>query len=177
MIRPIRLYPDPCLLAPARPVERIDDELRALARDMIETMRDANGVGLAAPQVGVARRLVVVDLDPEEHRPVVLVNPVMLRLTGGKVLSNEGCLSFPGVTAKVRRASGATVSALNLDGEVVEYTAEGLIARAFQHELDHLDGLVFIEKMGPTARRTVREALEELEDEYAERRPTEPDCR
>lgn len=172
MILTIRRYPDPVLLRPAAPVERIDDALRALARDMVDTMRDANGVGLAAPQVGAGLRMVVVDLEPDadDPRAIVLINPVLTRTSREKQDGNEGCLSFPGVSARLRRAREATVSALDLDGRVTEYTAEGLIARAFQHELDHLDGLVFVDKLGPTARRGVRDALASMVEDFGERR-------
>ena len=160
----IRHYPDPCLEKPTRPVTLIDDGIRQLVADMIETMCEANGVGLAAPQVGVDLRIAVIDLDPNgEHRPVALINPVLIELSRRKSFTDEGCLSFPGVTAKVRRSAEASVSALDLDGKVVEYAAHGLVARAFQHELDHLEGMLFVNKLSTTAKRAIRADLETLE--------------
>jgi peptide deformylase len=166
-ILPIRRYPDPVLRATAAPVEIINDDLRRLAADMIETMWEADGVGLAAPQVGVGRRLVVVDLDPGNHDPRVLVNPVIVKRSRKKETLDEGCLSFPGLRSKVRRAFGVSCAAQNLDGDIVEYRVEGLPARAIQHELDHLDGMLFVDKVGPSDRITLREGLEEFEKEFA----------
>lgn len=160
MLLRILRHPDPCLARPALPVKRVDAALRQLARDMAETMRHAKGIGLAAPQVGVSLRLAVVDLDPEAHRPVTLVNPVITRLSRQKTEAEEGCLSFPGLTAPLRRAARAWVSALDLEGQTVEWSAEGLLARAFQHELDHLDGTVFLDRLSPTARREADRKLE-----------------
>lgn len=167
-ILPIRKYPDPVLRHPAKAVTVIDSKLRQLAADMIETMEDANGVGLAAPQVGVGLRMVIVDFDPENHDPRVLINPVISKRIGRKELGDEGCLSFPGLRSRVKRNPGVICEAQNLDGEMVEYRAEGLAARAVQHELDHLDGMLFVDKVGPSDKLSLRNELEELEDNYAE---------
>ncbi len=172
-ILPIRKYPDPVLREPAKPVTVIDAKLRQLAADMIETMEDANGVGLAAPQVGVGLRMVVVDFDIENHDPRVLINPVIVKRCGKKELGDEGCLSFPGMRSQVKRYPGVVCEAQNLDGEVVEYQGEGLTARAIQHEIDHLDGMLFVDKVGPSDKISLREELEELEDNYAELHPGE----
>lgn len=171
-ILPIRKYPDPVLREPAKPVTVIDARLRQLAADMIETMEDANGVGLAAPQVGVGLRMVIVDFDPENHDPRVLINPSIVRRIGRKELGDEGCLSFPGMRSRVKRNPGVICEAQNLDGEIVEYQAEGLAARAVQHELDHLDGMLFIDKVGPSDRQSLRDELLELEDSYQELQQT-----
>lgn len=165
-ILPIRKYPDPILRAPAKPVTVIDDRLRRLAADMIETMRDANGVGLAAPQVGVGLRLAVVDFDPENHDPRILVNPVIVKRSGRKESCEEGCLSFPGIRTWIKRSPRVVCEAQNLDGETVQYEVEDLTARAMQHEIDHLDGLLFVDKAGPSDRQSLRGELEELEEEY-----------
>lgn len=167
-ILPIRKYPDPVLRRPAKPVTVIDDALRRLAADMIETMHDASGVGLAAPQVGVGLRLVVVDFDPEERDPRVLVNPVIVKRRGRKELGEEGCLSFPDLRSHVKRSPGVVCEAQNLDGEVVVYEVDELTARAIQHELDHLDGLLFIDKVGPSDKLSLRDELAEMERNYAE---------
>lgn len=165
-ILPIKQYPDPVLRKVAEPVKTINKELRQLAADMIETMRDANGIGLAAPQVGESIRMVVVDFDPENHEPRVLINPVIVRRSRQKETIDEGCLSFPGLRSKVKRALKVTCEAQNLDGDVVEYQVEGLPARAVQHEIDHLDGMLFVDKVGPSDKLALRDGLAELEYTY-----------
>ena len=170
-ILPIRHYPDPILRAVSEPVRTINAELRQLAADMIETMRDANGVGLAAPQVGHGIRMVIVDFDPENHEPRVLINPVIVKRSRQKETSDEGCLSFPGLRSKVKRALRVVCEAQNLDGDVVEYQAEGLSARAVQHEIDHLDGMLFVDKVGPSDKLSLRDELAELEYTYNNLQP------
>jgi peptide deformylase len=162
----IRRYPDPVLRAKATPVKIINDDIRRLAADMIETMQDANGVGLAAPQVGVGLRMVIVDVDPENHEPRVLINPVVAKRSREKDTADEGCLSFPGLRSKVKRAHCVVCEAQNLDGDITEYQVEGLPARAIQHEIDHLDGMLFVDKVGPSDRISLKEDLEELEEAY-----------
>lgn len=166
-ILPIRRYPDEVLRREAKPVEVIDEKLRQLAADMIETMQDANGVGLAAPQVGEGIRMVVVDFDPENHDPRVLINPVITARSGKREEMDEGCLSFPGIRTRIKRSPKITCEAQNLDGEVVEYRGEGLTARAIQHEIDHLNGTLFIDKAGPSDKMSLRDELEEMERTYA----------
>ncbi len=166
-ILPIRNYPDPVLRETAKPVTVIDADLRTLAQDMIETMKDANGIGLAAPQVGVSLRMVVVDFDPENGDPRVLVNPVITRRSGRKQLGEEGCLSFPGLRSRVKRTPSLIVEAQGLDGKMAAHEAEGLAARAVQHELDHLDGFLFVDKVGPSDKQSLQKDLEELEEKYA----------
>ena len=165
---PIRTYPDPVLRGEAKPVTVIDARLRQLAADMIETMQEANGVGLAAPQVGVGLRMAIVDFDPENGDPRVLINPVITKRSGRKELGDEGCLSFPGLRSRVKRSPRVVCEAQNLDGEIVEYQAEDLSARAVQHELDHLDGLLFVDKVGPSDKQSIQGELEEMEENYAE---------
>lgn len=170
-ILPIRQYPDPVLRKAAEPVKTINDDLRRLAADMIETMQDANGVGLAAPQVGESIRMVVVDFDPDNHEPRVLINPVIVKRSRQKEMCDEGCLSFPGLRSKVKRAAKVVCEAQNLDGDIIEYQVEGLSARAVQHELDHLDGILFVDKVGPSDKLSLREDLAELEYAYENLQP------
>jgi peptide deformylase len=152
MLRPILTYPDPFLTKKAVSVLRVDDKVRELVSDMFETMRAASGVGLAAPQVGVGRRVIVVDVSPAEQDslPVALVNPEIAE-RGGSVEGMEGCLSVPGVEGLVPRAESVLVRGLDLQGEPVRIRATGFLARALQHEIDHLDGILFIDRIPATA--------------------------
>ncbi len=156
---------------PSKPVTVIDEKLRKLAADMIETMEAANGVGLAAPQVGVGLRMAIVDFDPENRDPRVLINPVIVKRGGRKEIGDEGCLSFPGLRSQVKRNPRIVCEAQNLDGEIVEYQCEGLPARAVQHELDHLDGMLFIDKVGPSDKLSLRDELAEMERNYSDLDP------
>jgi peptide deformylase len=148
MIRPILRYGDPALHTPAAAVETFDDELQRLIDDMIETMYAAPGVGLAATQVGVAKRLFVIDLsagrDPKGL--ITMINPTFVSLDGMQ-LEEEGCLSIPGFNATVVRPSRATVSGLDRHGQPQTIEGSALLARAFQHEMDHLDGKVFVDRL------------------------------
>jgi peptide deformylase len=148
MIRPIVKYGNETLVRPADVVSDITDEVRALARDMVETMYAAPGIGLAAPQVGVPIRLIVIDLSLG-HDPkglITLVNPEFVGREGMQ-LEEEGCLSLPGFNATVARPERATIKGLDLDGQERIHSGEGLLARAFQHEMDHLDGRVFVDRL------------------------------
>lgn len=162
-VRPIRIYPDPVLRVKCPPVERFDPELRSLAADMVETMHDAPGVGLAAPQVGVELRLAVVDLsvgkDPEQL--LVLVNPEVLE-EEGEATEVEGCLSLPDLTDKVDRPHWIRVRARNLAGETFEVEAEDWVARAILHEIDHLDGVLFVDRLRGLRRERARRQLRRL---------------
>ncbi|MBI1864264.1 MAG: peptide deformylase [Nitrospirae bacterium] len=160
----IREYPDPVLRKKALPVETIDDGFQRLIDDMIDTMYAAPGIGLAAPQVGVLRRLIVVDASAgETPLPLyVLINPEVVSREGEQV-GEEGCLSLPELNSDVARAARGTVRALDRTGTPVTVEAEGLLARCFQHEIDHLDGVLFMDKISPLKRelykRRVRKAL------------------
>lgn len=175
-ILPIRKYPDPILRQTAQPVAVIDAKLRQLAADMVETMQSVQGVGLAAPQVGESVRMVIVDFDPENGDPRVLVNPVIVKRSGRKELKQEGCLSFPGLQTQIKRSPKVHCEAQNLDGEVVEYEAQGLAARAIQHELDHLDGMLFVDKAGPSDKQSLEHDLEELVHNYEELKALESEA-
>lgn len=139
-LRTIRINDDPCLRKVCRPVEQFDDRLSTLLDDMLETMYHADGVGLAAPQIGVLRRAVVIDIG---DGPIELINPRITHAEGVQG-DTEGCLSFPNQAGYVERANKVTVEGYDRHGDLYEYETEGLLARAVQHELDHLDGLVFL---------------------------------
>ena len=162
----IRLYPDPVLRQRSAEVTEPDDALRRLAADMVETMHAAPGVGLAAPQVGVGRRLAVVDTsvgkDPAALR--VLINPRIVE-ERGSVLDFEGCLSIPGINEKVQRPAWVRIAALDLEGHDLELEAEGFEARAVCHEIDHLDGVLFIDRVRGLRRDRVRRQLKRLSRE------------
>lgn len=154
---PIVTLPDPILRKLSRPVEQIDDTLRRLANDMLETMYAAPGVGLAAIQVGVPRRLVVLDVadDDEEPQPLVLVNPEIVSLGAETRLHEEGCLSIPDVRVEIERPASLTLRYLDRHGEIRELTAEGLLATAIQHEINHLDGKLIIDFLSTLKRDMV----------------------
>ena len=141
---PILRYPDPRLHTHAQAVESVTDDIRQLVADMAETMYEAPGIGLAATQVNVHRRVVVIDVSEDQSALMALINPEILERSGEK-LCEEGCLSLPGVYEKVARAERVKVRALNAKGEPFELDAEGLLAVCIQHEIDHLDGKVFVE--------------------------------
>jgi peptide deformylase len=159
-IRPIVRYGDPVLHAPAARVERIDDEVRALLDDMVATMYAAPGIGLAAPQVGVPLRAIVIDLSVGEDpsQLIKLVNPELLDREGEQK-HEEGCLSIPGYAGSPVRPARVVVRGTDPDGQERVYTATELLARAFCHELDHVDGLVFVDRLSPLKRDLVRRKL------------------
>ena len=152
MLWPILIYPDPLLLKKAAPVSRVDDRIRELVRDLFETMRAASGVGLAATQVGVGKRVIVVDIShvEEDLAPLALVNPEIVESKGLEE-GTEGCLSIPGVEGVVPRAEFILVKAQDEQGRPVQIPAHGLLARALQHEIDHLDGILFIDRIPAAA--------------------------
>ena len=145
----IRTYGDSALRRKAEPIDVIDDDVRNLCQLMVEVMIRANGVGLAAPQIGVSKRIFVMDADDELY---IFINPELVELSEETVESSEGCLSVPGVDATVARSTRAVVEGLNLDGERIRLEGEGIIARAIQHEMDHLNGNLYFDRIS-TARR------------------------
>ena len=163
---PIRQYPDPVLRRECPPVESFDDELRRIAADMVETMHAAPGIGLAAPQVGIETRLAVVDLsageDPEAVH--VLVNPRILD-TDGSGVELEGCLSIPDLSDKVSRPMRILVEAQDLDGRPMRFEAEEWLARAICHEVDHLDGILFTDRLRGLRKEKAKRALRRLREE------------
>jgi len=148
----IRTYGDPSLRRRAESVEAIDDEIRTICERMVETMLRANGAGLAAPQIGISKRIIVLDVDGEFH---VLINPELIETSGDVEQFNEGCLSVPGVDSVVERATHAVVEGTTLDGETVRIEGEGLLARAIQHEMDHLNGGLFLDHLSPARRQSL----------------------
>ena len=153
---PILTYPDPRLNKVARPVAEVDDRIRALVDDMLETMYAAEGVGLAATQVDVHERVIVMDTSEARDRPLVLINPELVARSEEMSFADEGCLSVPATYDKVARHAMVTVRALDRDGHTFELEAEGLSAVCIQHEMDHLMGRVFVEYLSPLKRDRIR---------------------
>ena len=158
-------YPDPRLREVSTPVDTVDDAVRRIAERMFELMFASRGVGLAAPQVGVTVRLFVASpsFDPSDRR--VYVNPEIVSAEGSQE-GEEGCLSFPGVTCKIKRANVVTIRAIGIDGEIFEETGEDLTARIFLHEMDHINGRLIVDRMGSVAKLANRRAIKELEEEF-----------
>jgi peptide deformylase len=174
-------YGSPALRAKGRRIEEIDDHVRRLAADMIETMHDANGVGLAAQQIGEALQLTVVDVsqvedrpstlringtdvDPKASSPLVLINPEIV-LGTETAFGLEGCLSFPEITGEIERAESVRVTAQMLDGSTIQLEATGLLARALQHEVDHLNGILFIDRMSSGTKTALASRLKKMQKE------------
>ena len=155
-------YPNPVLTTRTAPVESIDAELRALVADMVETMYAAQGVGLAANQVGVAKQLAVIDIHAGEGKDgvIVLINPEIIE-TEGSITEEEGCLSFPGITELVARPERVVARALNLEGKVCTLEGRGLLARALCHEVDHLNGVLFMDRLTGIKKERVRKQVRE----------------
>ena len=171
----LRYYGDPVLRKKAEPVASVDPGIRALIEDMFDTMYRERGIGLAAPQVGVSQRIFVVDVEGEDGERVklALVNPRMAR-TEGSMVGEEGCLSIPGIHADVKRHAEVTFEALNERGEPVTLRAEGLLARALQHELDHLDGILFIDRLSAIRRKLLEPKLARIQGGESERDAPDP---
>jgi peptide deformylase len=161
-------YPDPRLRTKAEPVDTIDDELRRLATDMLETMYAAPGIGLAATQVNVHRRMLVADISEKQDTPHVFINPEILDRRGSEVME-EGCLSVPGFYEPVTRSEWIRLRAVDLDGKPVELELDGLLAVCVQHEIDHLDGKLFVDYLSDLKKQRIRKRLEK------ERRHRDPD--
>jgi peptide deformylase len=177
----IRQYGDPALRAKGKRVDKIDNRIRELAMDMIETMHAANGVGLAAPQIGEALQLTVLDIsqvedrptqmklngqdvDPKSAMPLVLINPEV-ELRTETEMGTEGCLSFPEISGQIERAKSIVARAQSLEGDKVEIEASGFLARAMQHEVDHLNGILFIDRMSSAAKAALSSRLKRLQKE------------
>ncbi|AWI52277.1 peptide deformylase [Aquabacterium olei] len=156
---PILHFPDPRLHTVAKPVAQVDDRIRRLVDDMLETMYDAKGVGLAATQIDVHERVVVIDTSEERNQPMVLINPEIIWASDEMIVWEEGCLSVPTIYDKVDRHARVRVRATNRDGEVYEFDADELLAVCVQHELDHLKGKVFVEYLSPLKRNRIKTKL------------------
>ena len=168
--RPILVLPDARLRAIADPIEKIDDSVKELARDMLETMYDAPGIGLAAPQIGEMKRMVVMDLakDGEAPDPLVMINPEILKFSDETVTTEEGCLSIPELYYDVERPAEVTVRYTDLDGKTVEKDATDRLAICIQHELDHLDGVLYIDYLSRLKRDRVLKKFQKA-DKFAKR--------
>jgi len=153
---PILCYPDPRLHTVAKPVQAVDARIRALIDDMLETMYDASGIGLAATQVDVHERVVVIDVSEHRDQALVLINPEIVWASPDKQLNDEGCLSVPGIYDGVERAAAVKVRALDRDGQSRVVEAEGILAVCVQHEMDHLLGKVFVEYLSPLKRNRIK---------------------
>ena len=160
-LRTIRVQGDSVLTKKSRPVDKMTPRIGELITDMLDTMYDAMGVGLAAPQVGILKRIVVIDVG---EGPIVLINPEILE-TSGEQTGDEGCLSVPGMAGQVTRPNYVKVKALDEDMNEVEYEGEGLLARAFCHEIDHLDGHLYVEKVEGDLMDVVPDDEDEMEEE------------
>jgi peptide deformylase len=156
---PILCFPDPRLHTVARPVQAVDDRVRGIVADMLDTMYDAQGIGLAATQVDVHERIVVVDVSEERDAPLVLINPEIEWASTETQVNDEGCLSVPGIYDGVERPKAVRVSALDRNGERRTIEADGLLAVCIQHEMDHLQGKVFVEYLSPLKRNRIKSKM------------------
>ena len=155
-------FPDPRLRTVAKPVEKVDDELRKLIDDMFETMYDAPGIGLAATQVNVHKRVIVLDLSEDKSEPRVFINPEITPLTDDLAPYEEGCLSVPGFYEKVKRPARVKITALDRDGNTFEEEADELLATCIQHEIDHLEGKLFVDYVSRLKRDRIKKKLEKV---------------
>lgn len=162
------------LRKPAAEIAEIGDDLRLLVDDMFQTMHDAEGIGLAGPQVGVSKRVIVVDLDDPGSPPFALINPRIVEKSKDTDRADEGCLSIPGIAGLVTRPASVVVEGLDIDGHPMQMAADGLLARCLQHEIDHLDGVLFIDHLSPLKRdmllKKYRASLREPAEESGSRR-------
>ena len=164
---PILHFPDPRLRNVAKPVEAVDDEIKTLAKDMLETMYDDGGIGLAAIQVNVSKRIIVIDLSEEKNQPMFLINPEIID-SQGKEKMQEGCLSVPGIYDYVERSDWIRCRYLDLNGQQQEIETDGLLAVCIQHEIDHLNGKLFIDYLSPLKQARLKKKLEKQEKFQAE---------
>ena len=155
-------FPDPRLRTQAKPVVRVDDAIRQLVADMFETMYAAPGIGLAATQVNIHQRVIVIDVSEKKNQPVCLINPEIVDKTGEEEME-EGCLSVPGQYEMVQRADTVTVEYLDQEGKQQSLTTDGLLAVCIQHEIDHLNGKLFVDYLSPLKRNRIRKKLEKME--------------
>jgi peptide deformylase len=162
----VRLYGDSVLRGCALPVEKVTDAERQIALDMLETMYAYKGVGLAAPQVGVSKRVIVVDVEPddESYKPTILINPVLVSQDGEEVVMEEGCLSFPGIREEIKRPGEVVVGGLDETGQSIKIDATDLMARALQHEIEHLDGVLLIDHFSRLKRRLLKNELKKIKN-------------
>jgi peptide deformylase len=165
--RNIRVYPDPVLRVNSQEVSEINEETDELIRDMFEAMDEKAGIGLAAPQLGVLKRIIVVSIKEKKFERLALINPVISFFSEDTVIMEEGCLSVPGVNMDVRRPSKIVVTGQTRSGRLVEINASGLLARVLQHEIDHLDGVLFIDKLREKDKKAIEADLQVLSKQYS----------
>ncbi|MBK7642199.1 MAG: peptide deformylase [Planctomycetes bacterium] len=167
----LTLYPEPILRHIAKPVAAFDADLHAIVAAMYERMRKSKGVGLAAPQVGLDQRILVLNSTGEPEDDLTLVNPEIVARSGDPTLFDEGCLSFPGIYAEIRRPDRCTVRAFDIEGRPIQAEYSGFVSRIVQHEYDHLEGVLLVDRMSPTDKLRNRAALEELVARYKRAAP------
>ncbi len=170
----LTLYPQPVLRKVAEPVQAFDDELRRIVEGMFDLMARSNGVGLAAPQVGLRKRILVLNPTGEPDDALVLVNPTLVERSGPETTFEEGCLSFPGIYAEIRRPDACVVEAQDVDGKTFRGSYEAFPSRIIQHEYDHLEGVLLVDRMSPADKVRHKAALQELVDRYKRTRPAAP---
>lgn len=158
----LTLYPDPVLRKPSDPVAAFDDELRAIVEGMFERMRKSKGVGLAAPQVGLKKRILVLNPTGEPADDLALINPTLVDRTGAQTLFEEGCLSFPGIYAEIKRPARCKVQAYTVTGERIDAEYDGFVSRIVQHEYDHLEGVLLVDRMSPADKLASKSRIDEL---------------
>jgi len=161
-LREVKKYPDPILRKKAALVEEIDDGVHAIIQDMFDTMEDEFGVGLAAPQIGISRRIITVSINEKGFEHLALVNPVIVRASGETVVSEEGCLSIPRINADVERPRKVVVHGTTRNGRAVEIDASGLLARVLQHEIDHLNGVLFIDRLSEKEKKRTKPEIDDM---------------
>ncbi len=157
----IKKFNEPVLRKKCEKVKKVDEEIKKLIVDMAQTMKEEQGIGLAAPQVGVSKRVIVVQTDLEGRRILALVNPKIIKKSQEKEKDEEGCLSFPGIFLEIKRAKEVEVEGLDIKREKIKLKAKGLLARVFQHEIDHLDGVLFIDRISFWQRLKIRKKLQQ----------------
>jgi peptide deformylase len=162
-------YPDPLLRRKAEPVEKVTPEIRDRALAMFDLMHEENGIGLSATQVGWNSRIIVLNLTGQKEDDLVLVNPVAAELSKSTWVEEEGCLSLPGISGKVERPKEFKVLAASLTGEILAFGAKGMLGRCILHELDHLEGVLLIDRLSQAKKLTIKKKLQQLEDLYAGR--------
>jgi len=163
-------FPDPRLRNQAKPVDEVNDSIRQLVDDMFETMYEAPGIGLAAIQVGVTKRVIVIDISDDKDQPLCLINPEIVEQSGEETM-DEGCLSVPGIFETVKRAETIRLRALDRNGDRFEMDADGLLAVCVQHEIDHLDGKLFVDYLSSLKRQRIRKKLEKEARQHREAKP------
>ena len=166
-VRAVRKFPDPFLRMRAEEVSEVDDGIHAVVEDMFDTMEDETGVGLAAPQIGISKRIIVVSIDEKGFEHLALINPVITYSAEEQVTSEEGCLSVPGINADVIRPVRVTVQGVTRNGRTVEITASGMLARVLQHEIDHLNGVLFIDRLTEKEKKRIKSELDDIERAFS----------